>query len=202
MAYLNNKEILFSTNVNMVKDCNLISSTIKGDTQELDITDAIYDEKVLPKIISREITEVSATDLNGCTKIGTSAFSTCFELTEVVLPDTIKIISATGFYNCENLTSITMPAVEEIGASAFHNCIRLSNVTLPATIKSLETYCFYNTAITTMTINATTPPSVGLNALPDTLSSISVPYGCGSTYMADENFKKYMIMEMSRPSVG
>ena len=63
------------------------------------------------------------------TIIGKPAFSCCFYLTSVTIPDSVTCIGESAFSYCENLTSITIPtSVTTIGERAFSYCNRLTDV--------------------------------------------------------------------------
>lgn len=56
------------------------------------------------------------------------AFSQCYSLTSVVLPDGVTSMGR-AFYYCTSLTSVVLPdSVTTIGWSAFLNCSSLTNV--------------------------------------------------------------------------
>lgn len=113
----------------------------------------------LALLVSREITEITADDLEGVTVIPDSGFNSCSNFTNIIIPDSITKIQAGAFYNCTNLTTITIPdSVTSIGDSAFSGCNKLS-----------------------MYIYATTPPSLGSNAIPSS-TWIYVPEGCRDAY--------------------
>ena len=57
------------------------------------------------------------------TTIGDYAFSECFKLTSITLPNSITTIGYGAFAGCTSLTSITLPnSVTTIGADAFYGC--------------------------------------------------------------------------------
>ena len=63
------------------------------------------------------------------TGIGSGAFSNCWGLREVVLPNSIITIGSSAFSNCILLTSITIPSsVKKIDTNAFYGCVRLVEV--------------------------------------------------------------------------
>ncbi|MDE6391965.1 MAG: leucine-rich repeat domain-containing protein [Muribaculaceae bacterium] len=73
------------------------------------------------------------------------------------LPATLTTIGTWAFTNCKNMTSIVIPdGVTSIGANDFDGCSALASVTLPARLTSIGNYAFRNTAITELTLPATT----------------------------------------------
>ena len=80
----------------------------------------------------------------GVTVIGDYAFAHCNTLQTVSLPAGLKKIGKSAFSPC-GLTSITIPdSVTEIGDRAFSDCYGLSAVTLPSGLKTLGDYVFSN----------------------------------------------------------
>lgn len=66
------------------------------------------------------------------TEIKNEAFWNCSNLTEIVLPDTLKLIDGKAFMNCSSLTAIRIPksvsSVGEIGGSPFPGCGSLQSI--------------------------------------------------------------------------
>ena len=61
--------------------------------------------------------------------IGENAFFLCYNLTSVVIPNTVTKIGKLAFVLCENLTSVTIPAsVSYIDEFAFSACINLISI--------------------------------------------------------------------------
>ena len=113
-----------------------------------------------PSLVDKSITEVSAEDLYGLTSIGLYAF-----------------------YDCQNLTSITVPAsVTSIGDHAFQ--------------------CGSATNKVTITMLGSTPPTIAATTMQyDNIASIVVPYGAGATYQAATNWSNFsaLITEAAAP---
>ena len=63
--------------------------------------------------------------------IGNNAFYNCSNLTTVSLP-AAQTIGTTAFQYCSNLTTLSLPAAQTIGTTAFQYCSNLTTVTLPA----------------------------------------------------------------------
>lgn len=114
-----------------------------------------------PSLVDKSITAVSAEDLYGLTSIGLYAF-----------------------YDCQNLTSITVPAsVTSIGDHAFQ--------------------CGSATNKVTITMLGSTPPTIAATTMQyDNIASIVVPYGAGATYQAATNWSNFsaLITEAAPPT--
>ena len=104
---------------------------------------------------------------NSITSIGDNAFRNCNFLTniniptnltylgkyafyrnnslsaEIVIPSGVKKISDYAFYECSELTSLTISeGVEEIADYSFSGCNKIAGTTLPTTLKALGYHCF------------------------------------------------------------
>ena len=67
--------------------------------------------------------------------LGSSAFSGCTALQTVLLPDTLKNISAYCFSGCTDLSFVILEeGLEEIDVGAFSGCSSLETIVLPSTI--------------------------------------------------------------------
>ena len=72
------------------------------------------------------------------TKIGYRAFYNCDNLTSITIPDSATEIGSYAFAYCKNLTSVTIPdSVEEIGTYAFYYCSDLTSVTIPDSVNEI-----------------------------------------------------------------
>lgn len=74
--------------------------------------------------------------------------------TEVVIPNSVKIIGDQAFYNCKGITSVVIPdSVKEIGRYAFNNCAELESVTMANSVQKIG-YCAFRDcrSLTALTI--------------------------------------------------
>ena len=79
------------------------------------------------------------------TSIGYNAFSDCYVLKSVTIPNSVTTIGECAFSWCNYLTSITIPnSVTSIGDFAFKDCSRLTSVTIPNSVTCIGDYAFYN----------------------------------------------------------
>jgi len=105
--------------------------------------------------------KLKSVDLNNVTSIDDYAFSACFSLPSITLPDSIVSVGKGSFMNCTQLAKVTLgsgiteipddcfsmctrlqpfeigSSVKEIGSYAFYSCNALSGIEIPATVKSL-----------------------------------------------------------------
>ena len=78
-------------------------------------------------------------------RIGSNAFSYCYSLSGITIPDGVTSIGNSAFSNCYSLSGITIPdGVTSIGSSAFSYCYSLSGITIPDGVTSIGSSAFYN----------------------------------------------------------
>ena len=66
------------------------------------------------------------------------AFSYCYYLTSINIPNTITSIGSEAFYCCQSLTSFIIPSgVTSIGDYAFCSCSNISSMTIPSSVTSI-----------------------------------------------------------------
>ena len=102
---------------------------------------------------------------DGYLKIGRQAFQGCIELTQVIMPMSLKEISDYAFYGCKNLSTLMLPInLQQIGKfafagtgikqlifpsslywideGAFSNCEKIAELNIPQTINRIPDRCF------------------------------------------------------------
>lgn len=151
-------------------------------------------------LISIEIPE-------GVTEIANSAFISCYSLTNVSFPSTLKIIgygafSQTSLTGDENKNLIIPEGVEEIEMQAF-KCDQASSnpaytkVTLPSTIKSIASQAFTGSMNNTRNFDiycyAEEVPTVTSKSFTARNNPVYVPQSALSKYQTDSNWSKYTL---------
>lgn len=98
----------------------------------------------LPSVIDGTVTELTAEDLAGCTKIRDNAFNSMSSLASVELPESVLTIGKQSFYICGSLTNIKLNArVTQILDYAFYSC-KLTNIVFPKTLTKIGVGAFYS----------------------------------------------------------
>ena len=139
-------------------------------------------------IVDRSITSLTADDLSGLTKIGERAFSYCYSLTNIEIPNTVTRIESWALSSCTHLTSLIIPdSVTDILHGAFYDCYRLENLVIGRGIRNLYGSLFGNdTNLTSITILATTPPNrIDETFLSSSINTIYVPASAVETYKTE-----------------
>ena len=146
----------------------------------------------------------SVTIPNSVTTIGNSAFGSCISLTSVNIPSSIISIGSNPFMRCIYLESITVDGNNPIYDSR-NNCnaiIKTStyelvsgckNTFIPNSVTSIGNNAFLNCSrLTSVTVNAATPPTLGNRALSSTNNCpIYVPSASVNAYKAASNWIGY-----------
>lgn len=123
----------------------------------------------------------------GITEIGDSAFASTYYVSRVTLPSTLTKIGSSAFYYCgtysygsDTLTELVIPSgVTSIGGSAFR----------------------YMRKLTEITVQATTPPTLGTNAFNDTNNApIYVPSESVNAYKTATKWSSYASRIQAIPS--
>ena len=76
------------------------------------------------------------------TTIGMQAFQNS-SIVSVVVPQTVKTIEESAFFNCNRLKEVTLPeGIETIGIQAFYLCRSLEKIEIPDTVTTMGAVCF------------------------------------------------------------
>jgi hypothetical protein len=77
------------------------------------------------------------------TEIGSYAFANCDKLTEVYIPDTVKVIGNHAFENCHSLNKVVLGnGVETINYKAFYCCDALESIEIPDSVTYIDASAF------------------------------------------------------------
>ncbi len=116
----------------------------------------------------------------GITAIGEGAFYQCNNLTSVTVTDAVESLGKYAFFMCEKLNAVTLPSgLKSLGYGAFFGCSALENITIPAGVATIGGEAFGScTALKSITIPEGVA-SIGDMAFHDctALSSITLPKG-------------------------
>lgn len=138
-------------------------------------------ENKLPQLVDGTLTEITAEDLEGVTKIKPWAFYEDNLLTKVELPNSITSIEKAAFSDCRQITTLTLPNnLTTLEQRAFQYCVKLTGVILPNSLTTLGDYAFGGCSALT---EANLPPNLttlGSRAFEDCVnlsSAITIPSG-------------------------
>lgn len=141
------------------------------------------------QIVDKSVTEVTAEDLNGITKIGHSAFRDCSNLVSITIPNSATSIDNYAFEYCSKLISVTIPSsVASIGIYTFDECISLASVIIPDSVTTIgeNTFRKCNSLTNIIIPNSVTKISWALFGECASLTSITI--GSGVTLIAGHAF--------------
>ena len=128
------------------------------------------------------------------TSIVREAFFNCQSLTSVTIPDSVTTIENAAFALCCFLTSVTIPdSVTTIENAAFSDCYYLTSITIPDSVTSIGKSAFRGCPLKSVYCKPTTPPSLGSYAFDYNAADrrIYVPTASVDTYRAADEWKKY-----------
>ncbi len=136
------------------------------------------------------------------TSIGAYAFKDRYKLNSITIPDSITSIEDYAFYNCDNLTRVSIgDGLCNIGLYAFAECSKLTSITFPDSVTSIGEGAFQRCSSLNSIVIGDGVLSIGWHAfagcknltnivIPNSVESIggSVFYGCSSlTYNEYDN---------------
>ena len=102
-----------------------------------------YGEGLAPWYFDISLSIISVTILEGVKTIGCNAFYNCTNLSDISIPSSISWIGDYAFYHCVNLTNITIPnGVTILGSYAFSGCSSLTRVNIPYNVTSIGSGAF------------------------------------------------------------
>ncbi len=114
--------------------------------------------------------------------IGFSAFSNCDNLTEVNIPNAVKFIKGQTFEGCRSLTSMVIPDnVSTIGYEAFAGCSSLRTINIPTSVDMIDDRAFQScSSLTAIELSNVTWIGVSAFSGCSSLTIMTIPNGVSS----------------------
>lgn len=130
---------------------------------------------------------------NGVTSIGKWAFYSCDNLMSVTIPNSVLSIRESAFEECIRLSSIiTSNSIMSIEDRAFRNCVSFNHIIIDESVVSIGISAFAYCYSSSITVKATTPPTLGQYAFDFTENCpIYVPSGSVDVYKAASGWSTY-----------
>ncbi len=86
------------------------------------------------------------------TSIGAYAFRD-FALTHLVIPDSVTYIGEYAFYECRSLTSVQLGSgLTSLSAGVFCGCHQITQFTIPGNVKTVDQNAIYSTGLSVVTV--------------------------------------------------
>lgn len=97
-------------------------------------------------------TNISIND--GTIGIADNAFSCCYGLNSIIIPNSVTSIGSEAFFACSGLTSLVLSNnLDSMGYMAFEGCSGLTSLTIPDGVKIVGDHAFFGcTGLTSITI--------------------------------------------------
>ncbi len=112
------------------------------------------------------------------TSINHQMFYNCSDLTSVTIPSSVTSIGSSAFFGCSSLTEVSIPnSVTSMGSSVFSGCSSLTSITLPNNMESIGNEMFFGCRTLTDIIIPNNVTNIGSSAFSgcSSLTSIIIP---------------------------
>ena len=172
---------------------------------------AFWNCSSLTSITMPLVTQLGSSAFEGCaaltsftlptqvTTVSKNLFKGCSRLSNITLHDNITAIGASAFEECAKITAFEIPsAVTVINDATFKGCTGLTSMTFSDKITSIGANAFNGcTGLTEMTVERTTPPTVGSNAFAGVDKSIPlhIPERTLQAYRTADGWKDFTNMQ-------
>lgn len=126
----------------------------------------------------------------GVTSIEFYAFSKCYSLSSLVIPNSVTSIGDYALYYCYSLSSLVIPnSFTEIGQYVFYQCYALSSLVIPNSVTSIEDYAFYNCYSLSSLVIPVSVTLIGNNVFSYCYSLSSLVIPSGVTQIGNNTFR-------------
>ena len=140
-------------------------------------------------IVDGSVTEITAEDLAGATRIRPYAFYHWSELKGIEIPDSVTEIGDQAFFECRGLTEIVIPgSVTSIGQQAFCYCTELTSAILDNGVTTIGFLAFQNCTKLTSIVLPDSMLVIGKSAFSGATGLVSVVIGKNVTTIASSAF--------------
>ena len=127
---------------------------------------------------------------NGVISIGNNAFSGCSLLTTVNIPDSVKLMGIGAFQDCTSLTSVViLGGVSSIPSKLFYGCTALASVVIHDGVKIMGSNAFAGCSSLTSINIPNSVTNIASGAFYSCRSLISVTIGESVTRIEDNAFR-------------
>lgn len=175
--------LLIANYSNAATDEYVTTTVINGVTANweyrLNDSNQIVDLKCTnPSDLKGSVTIPTTLDGKTVTSLGDRAFKSATNITEIIIPDSVKEIESYAFENCAKLTKVDLGSIESIDYHIFSGCTSLTTITIPKTLKDTSSGgapCLDNPNITNIIFEE------GLTVIPSALcantgiTSVTIP---------------------------
>ena len=161
--------LLIANYSNAATDEYVTTTVINGVTANWeyrlnDSNQIVYLRCTNPSDLKGSVTIPTTLDGKTVTSLGSSAFESATNITEIIIPNTVKIIEYGAFRNCTKLAKVDLGNIEEMSFDVFTGCTSFTTITIPKTLKKgTWNGCLNNPNITSITLEE------GLTVIPDGL---------------------------------
>ena len=202
-CWKNFKEIVEIQNVNVIDfaDSSVKKLCVKNwDTdkdEELSVEEAAAVNETFGSIFQNQEYISSFDELRyftNITQLNAYSFYNCAQLTTITLPNSLLSIGMSAFAECRRLTDINIPKnVQLISSYAFKNCNHLTTVSIPGSVTTVQNNAFYGcNNITTVNVGWNIPLEIPENVFPNrSNATLFVPAGSKNLYMAANYWKDF-----------
>ena len=187
-----------------VAEKNRIVSEVNAQSEKItaiksDIYDILESDEIPKsfgaKLVDGSITEITAEDLDGITKISDYAFYRSV-VTSIEIPDSVTIIAQYALGSCFSVTNVKLSTnLTTMGYGCLQGCSKLTNLTIPASVTSCSNISLRigsSTNKATIRFLGTTPPTIATDTFDNyTLNQIIVPKGYGEVYKSATNWSNF-----------